>query len=230
VREAWRAAFVRDGGSRIGDDKQDDYVRALAFELLLPEQRAAAVDRLVELVVAADHHLGTGFLSTPMLLSVLADNGRADVAYRVLLQTTQPSWLGQIERGATTTWESWEGYDKKGNARYSHNHYAFGSVVSFLQEHVAGLSPAEPGYRRIRVAPVVGGGLTSASFAIDTPYGRAASAWHVDAGQLHLSVTVPGGAEAEILVGSGDLELRGPGQHEFSWPLDAEPPASGRIR
>jgi alpha-L-rhamnosidase len=102
---------------------------------------------------------------------------------------------------------------------YSHNHYAFGSVVSFLQEYIAGLRPAAPGYRRIRVAPVVGGGLTSASFAIETPYGRAASAWRIEAGQLHLTVTAPGGVEAEVVDGSGEIQLRGAGQHEFSWPL-----------
>ena len=90
----------------IGTDRQDDYVRALAFDLLEPRDKPAAVDRLVALIEAAGDHLGTGFLSTPMLLPVLADNGRMDVAWRLLLQTTSPSWLYQVERGATTVWET----------------------------------------------------------------------------------------------------------------------------
>lgn len=92
VAEAWRAAVVHADG-RIGEDKQDDYVRALAFHLLLPHQRPSALGRLVELIEEADRHLGTGFLSTPMLLPVLADNGRTDLALRLLFQTTVASLL-----------------------------------------------------------------------------------------------------------------------------------------
>ena len=77
---AWRAAIVCADGARSGADKQDDYVRALAFDLLPPGQRPAALARLVELIEEADGHLGTGFLSTPMLLSALTEHGRPDVA------------------------------------------------------------------------------------------------------------------------------------------------------
>ncbi|WP_394941446.1 family 78 glycoside hydrolase catalytic domain [Psychromicrobium sp. YIM B11713] len=217
--KAWRAAFVSEGGARIGEDKQDEYVRALAFDLLLPEQRSAAVQRLVQLITEADDHLGTGFLSTPLLLSTLADEGYSEVAYRILLQTTVPSWLGQIELGATSIWESWEGYNAKGRATMSHNHYAFGAVVSFLQEYIAGLSPAEPGYRRIKIAPVIGGGLTSASLKIETPFGLASSAWSVSEGAVRLRIDVPQGTEADLELGKLK-ETVGPGKHEFSVPLE----------
>lgn len=63
--QAWRVAFVRDEGHRIADDKQDDYVRGLAFGLLQPAQRATVATRLAELIGQAGFHLGTGFLSTP---------------------------------------------------------------------------------------------------------------------------------------------------------------------
>jgi alpha-L-rhamnosidase len=219
VREAWQAAFVTHDGARIGDDQQDDYVRALAFELLPRDQRPAALRRLVELIEAADDHLGTGFLSTPMLLSTLADHGRADVAYRLLLQTTSPSWLSQIEKGATTTWETWEGYDEAGHAQASHNHYAFGSVLAFLHEYVAGLSPLEPGYRRLRIAPRIGGGLTSASFSVETPFGRASSSWRRIGDVVELTATVPPGTEAEVRAGA-ESRVVGSGTHEISWALE----------
>jgi len=211
----WRAAFVTANGARIDNDRQDDYVRGLAFDLLLPEQRPAAGARLAELVEQADYHLGTGFLSTPMLLGTLADSGNADIAFRVLMQTSAPSWLDQVERGATTTWETWEGY-KNGKPYMSHNHYAKGSVAAFLQERVAGLSPADVAYRRFRVAPLIRAGLTSASVAIQTPYGRAASAWHIDEhGTITLTVTVPPGSSASVMLGDKDHEI-GPGQHAFT--------------
>ena len=137
VRTAWRAAFLHPGG-RIGADRQDDYVRALAFGFLELDEQQGAVARLVKLIEHAGHHLGTGVLSTPLLLPTLADHGRADVAWRLLLQTSSPSWLYQVEHGATTTWETWEGYDSKGRPVASHNHYAFGTVARFLVEYVAG--------------------------------------------------------------------------------------------
>jgi alpha-L-rhamnosidase len=205
---AWRATFVTKGGARIGDDKQDDYVRALAFDLLTPEQRPRAAARLVELVELAGFHLGTGFLSTPMLLDTLVDAGHEDIAYRVLLQTTAPSWLDQVARGATTTWETWAGHTADGEPHASHNHYAFGTVAAFLQERVAGLAPTAPGYARFRVAPVIGGGLTSASVSLDTPYGTAGAAWELGrSGAVTLTVTVPAGAAADVILGDVRQEL-----------------------
>jgi alpha-L-rhamnosidase len=220
VREAWRAAFIRTDG-RIGQDRQDDYVRALAFDLLDVHEQPAAVERLVALIEANDHHLDTGFLSTPMLLPTLARHGRADVAYRLLLQTTNPSWLGQIERGATTVWETWEGYRPDGKAKMSHNHYAFGAVAGWLYEGIAGISALEAGYRRIRIAPCVGGGLSHAAATLNTPYGVARSAWRLQGDEVHLDVTIPPGSEADVHLADGRIERVGSGQHGFIWKVPA---------
>ncbi|MBI4900175.1 MAG: alpha-L-rhamnosidase, partial [Actinobacteria bacterium] len=217
VRRAWRAAFVRSDGARIGEDKQDDYVRALAFDLLLVEERALAAGRLVELIDHAEGHLGTGFLSTSLLLPVLVDAGHPDVAYRLLFQTTQPSWLAQIEQGATTMWESWRGYDANGNARDSHNHYALGGVARFLQEYVAGLAPMAPGYREIRFAPALTEQLDSASVRVGTPYGDASSAWSRTSDGIRLEVEVPPGASGVVPFG-GITHVVKPGAHVFTTP------------
>ncbi|WAH97328.1 family 78 glycoside hydrolase catalytic domain [Arthrobacter sp. MMS18-M83] len=221
VRAAYRAAFVRSSGRRIGADMQDDYVRALAFDLLAPHERAGALGRLVELVQKADYHLGTGFLSTPMLLPVLCDNGRPDIAYRLLMQTTVPSWLAEVDMGATTVWETWEGYKKNGNAFMSHNHYAFGSVASWLVEYVLGIRPLEAGYRRILFAPTPGGGLARAAGSVTTPYGQASSNWSIDDGVVSLNVTVPNGTSAEVRLGDGTAHEVGAGDHQFTWPVNA---------
>jgi alpha-L-rhamnosidase len=81
-----------------------------------------------------------------------ADNGHLETAYRVLLSTSLPSWLGMLERGATTIWERWDGVGG------SLNHYSKGAVASFRYTHVAGLRPITPGYRRFAVEPRPGGG------------------------------------------------------------------------
>ena len=222
VREAWRSRFVSPAG-RIGEDRQDDYVRALAFDLLLPDQRPGAVARLGELIEAAGYHLGTGFLSTPMLLEVLVDGGRADLAARLLFQTTSPSWLYQVEHGATTTWETWEGFRPDGRGKESHNHYAPGTVAGWLTEGLAGLTPGSPGYRRIRIAPLIMDGLDQVTGSVDTPYGPARSAWRRQGDHVSLQVDVPAGAVADIhLPPSGTTPSRpivvGSGPHTFTWP------------
>jgi alpha-L-rhamnosidase len=135
------------------------------------------------------------------------------------LQTTSPSWLGQVDHGATTIWETWEGYKADGRADRSHNHYAFGAVAQFLHEHIAGLQPAAPGYRRLRIAPMIGGGLNHASSTIETPYGTARSAWRLDGEVVTLEVTVPIGTEADIVTPDG-LTRRGSGSHVLSFVTD----------
>lgn len=219
VKTAWRAAFVRDGGRRIGDEKQDDYVRAIAFDLLLPEEKNLAINRLADLIVKADYHVATGFLSTALLLPVLSDHGRADLAFRLLLQETQPSWLHMVNSGATTIWESWEGYTKNGRATGSHNHYSLGAFASWFREGIAGLSPAEPGYRAIKIAPHVGGGLTHANASVETPFGTARSSWYLSEADniIHLEITVPPGTTATVHQGEGIMGKVGPGTHSFSW-------------
>ncbi|KAK6508889.1 hypothetical protein TWF481_003656 [Arthrobotrys musiformis] len=225
IRSAWQAAFVqiRKDGIRIGSDKQDDYVRALEFDLLLPEHRPKAVDRLVQLIEKENYHLATGFLSTPMLLPALTANGRPDVAFKLLLQKTCPSWLYQIERGATTIWETWPGYDKRGNASASHNHYAFGSIITWLHEGIAGISPLEPGYRVILIKPTIGGGITHAKASLETPFGLAISSWKIinsgDGEKVDLTITIPIGASAVVHHGTDITEGVPAGTHFYTWRL-----------
>ena len=178
VADAWRTSSRR---RRAHHPDTQATARALAFGLVPGELRAASAARLVELVREAGDHLTTGFLATPFLLPVLADTGHLDVAYDVLFQDTEPSWLVMVDRGATTVWEEWGGVDADGNPHASLNHYSE-AVISFLHRYVAGLRPVEPGYRRFLVQPCPGGGITSARTHHDSPHGRIAVAWRDEAG------------------------------------------------
>lgn len=202
---AWRRTAVSRGG-RIGVNKQDDYVRALAFDLLPERDRAAAVSRLVSLIEKAGDHLATGFLSTPMLLPTLARFGRADVAYRLLLQTTEPSWLGMVKAGATTITEHWSEPGEKGDREGSSNHYAFGSVVEWLVSGVAGIRSVAPGYRRVVIEPVIGGGLGHAAATVDTPFGAISVSWRTDGDDTAAEVTLPVGVTGELRRRDGTTE------------------------
>jgi alpha-L-rhamnosidase len=241
VRAAWRAEYLDAGGlttapgasqrgtseertgarsqadrdCRLTPDTQANHVRALAFDLVPEEQRAVVAERLVELIGKADTHLGTGFLATPYLLPVLADTGHLDVAYELLFQDSAPSWLVMVDRGSTTVWEDWNGIDEDGVPHESLNHYSKGAVISFLHRYTAGIDLVEPAYRRFRVAPRPGGGLTRAEAAHESPYGRIESAWSLDGGTFRLRVVVPAGTTAEVVLPSGTTSTAGPGAHTF---------------
>jgi alpha-L-rhamnosidase len=216
---AWRAEFIADDGA-LTPDTQANHVRALAFGLVPDELRAQTADRLVELIRKSDTHLGTGFLATPYLLPVLADSGHPDVAYELLLQDTVPSWLAMVDRGATTVWERWEGIDDDGTPHASLNHYSKGAAISFLHTHTAGIQILDrhPGYRRFRVAPLPGGGLTWAEAAHDSPYGRIESSWRIVGDRFELVVTVPPGTAAEVVLPDGTSREQPPGTMAYACP------------
>ncbi len=216
VMDAWRHEFVSDEGT-VRSDRQADVVRALAFDLVPDAARDTVANQLVSMVRAADTHLNTGFLATPYLLPVLADTGHLDLAYELLFQDTPPSWLAMIDRGATTIWEHWEGIDADGVAHASLNHYSKGAVVSFLHCYVAGIQLLDdgPAYRRFRVAPRPGGGLTWASAALESPYGRIESSWSIGAPGTTFTVRVPPNTEAEVVLPDGRVEVAGPGLATF---------------
>jgi alpha-L-rhamnosidase len=215
VRAAWQAEFTGPDGT-VRPDTQASLVRAVAFGLIPDELRPAAAARLVALIRAAGTHLGTGFLATPDLLPVLAGTGHADVAYQLLLQDTPPSWLAMMARGATTVWERWDGIDSHGVPHESLNHYSKGAVIGFLHRYTAGIQlSGEPAYRRFRVEPVPGGGITWASGAHESPYGRIESSWRIHGGGLELDVLVPPGTAAEVVLPGQPARQAGPGRHHY---------------
>ena len=123
-----------------------------------------------------------------------------------------------VDRGATTVWEAWEGIDEDGRPHDSLNHYSKGAVISFLHNYVAGITllDGHPAYRRFRVAPRPGGGLTWAEAVHDSPYGRIESAWHIDGSTLHLTVTAPPGTVAEVALPDGSSVTKGRAQFPTS--------------
>ncbi|MEV0457805.1 family 78 glycoside hydrolase catalytic domain [Catellatospora methionotrophica] len=203
VATAFTNRWVAADGTVAGNT-QTGYVLALAFGLLPANRVAGAVNKLVAEVASAGGHLTVGFLGVENLLPVLADNGRADIAYQILLQPGYPGWGYMLGKGATTIWERWDGIQTNGAFQTpgmnSFNHYGLGSVGDFLYRQVGGLSSASPGYQSQLVAPRPGGGLTSAKSAMQTPYGQAVSDWSVSGGVLTLRVTVPAGTSATVRV------------------------------
>jgi alpha-L-rhamnosidase len=230
VRQAWEAEYL-DSAGQVTEPSQANCVRALAFDLVSPEQRAAVTAQLVSLIRAAGTHVGTGFLATPYLLPVLADNGEVDVAYELLMQDSEPSWLAMVDRGATTMWELWNGLDAGGTPHQSLNHYSKGAVVSFLHRCTAGLSQAlgSAGYERIIIEPRPGAGLTSAATSHRGPQGLIEVLWTEDDGGLQLSASVPPGTTAEVRLPGRPAAVVGPGTHSFTAPASHQTTESPQL-
>jgi alpha-L-rhamnosidase len=204
VRAAFAAEYVTQGG-RVLSDSQTGYALAIEWALLpTAEQRAGAGRRLADLVRTSDFRISTGFVGTPLMTDALTSVGEVDLAYRLLLQTENPSWLYSVTMGATTVWERWDSMLPDGRINpgemTSFNHYALGAVADWLHRTVAGLAPGAPAYREIVVRPLPGGGLTSASARHQTPYGTAAVSWERRDGRLALEVVVPVGSAATVHV------------------------------
>ncbi|MFD3573348.1 alpha-L-rhamnosidase [Streptomyces sp. NPDC058644] len=203
VRDAFRAAYVTSGG-RVKGDTQTAYVLALSMELLADGDRAPAAARLVELIKSKEWHLSTGFLGTPRLLPVLTATGHTDVAYRLLVQRSFPSWGYQIDKGATTMWERWDSIKPDGSFQdagmNSFNHYAYGSVGEWMYANIAGIAPADPGFRKILVRPRPGGGVTEAQGSFDALYGPVTTHWKTDSEGFRLTLTLPANTTAEVWI------------------------------
>lgn len=211
VAETWRKRYLAADGS-LAVKTQTAHVLALHFDLLPDALRPAAVAALVADIEARGNHLSTGFVGTPYLNPVLTRFGRSDVAYRLLLQRTFPSWLFPVTHGATTMWERWDGWTpEKGfhdAGMNSYNHYAYGAVGEWMYASVAGidLDPARPGYRHVIVRPRVQEGLTWAKGSLRSPYGLIRSAWRTDSGRLSLDVTIPPNATATVWIPARSLD------------------------
>ena len=207
-REAFVRTFVATDGS-LRKSGQTGYALAFTTDLIPPQLRKAASDHFVETLRSRNWHLSTGFIGTPRLLPSLHAAGRDDVAYRLMLQDSYPSWLYQVKLGATTMWERWNGFlPDKGFADVgmnSFNHYAFGSVGQYLFRSVGGINPTSPN-EPIILAPQIELGLDHASASYDSIRGRISVRWQRRGGQVEMEVSVPVNANADLTLPTPSLD------------------------
>jgi alpha-L-rhamnosidase len=205
IKAAYLSEYVTSNGL-ISSDTQTAYTLALAFDMLPVQLREQAAGRLAANIARYGNHLTTGFLGTPYLCHALSRFGYADVAYKLLLQDTYPSWLYPIKMGATTIWERWDGIKPDGNfetpTMNSYNHYAYGAIGDWLYRVSSGIDtdPDGPGYKKIIIKPTVGGNLTYANASYQTPYGKLISNWKIEGDTFYLDVEVPANTTATVYV------------------------------
>lgn len=207
-----KAAYQKKFGKELDTDRQSQLVRPLAFNLLTKKQKAFAEKRLVE---ALDHYgwrLGTGFLSTPLILDVLSQIDM-DAAYRLLENEEMPGWLYMPKVGATTIWESWEGTEAQGGIA-SLNHYSKGAVVEWLFKTMCGIRV--DGENHFILAPHPGGTFTCASASYQSVYGEISNAWERQEDRTIYRFTVPAGCTAKLILPDGRIETIRAGAYVYT--------------
>ncbi|HXR06521.1 MAG TPA: alpha-L-rhamnosidase C-terminal domain-containing protein, partial [Candidatus Acidoferrum sp.] len=209
IKAAFDQRYVAADG-RIQGNTQCAYAMALKFDLLPEALKSKAAQYLEDDIQAKGGHLSTGFVGVSYLLPVLTQAGKADIAYRLLLQDTFPSWLFSVKQGATTIWERWDGWtpDKgfQDPGMNSFNHYSLGSCGEYLFGGIGGIRPASPGFKTILIDPVIRPGLTWADTRYDSIQGQIATSWKLDTNRLSLNVVIPANTTATVCVPAADLE------------------------
>lgn len=200
IRRAFAEEYVEKDGS-IRGAVQGIYVLAISQEMAEPELLQKMADHLVKLIHENGDCLDTGFMSIKYLLPVLEKTGYTDVARTLLYQEVCPSWLYEVKMGATTMWETWNCIKEDGTRTHeSYNHYAFGCIGEWMYETLAGIKMRKPGYRKFQIEPSFEYDLKSVSAEYESVYGTIRSEWKLEGKNGNLTVEVPVGCCAEIIL------------------------------
>lgn len=192
-------------------DRQAQLVRPLYFGLLNEKQTEYAKKRLIQAMERYNWRVGTGFLSTPLILYVLADIN-IEYAYKLLENEEIPGWLAMPKNGATTIWESWEGTQAQGGIA-SLDHYSKGACCEWVFRVMCGIQVA--GENRFTIAPRPGGHFTRADLCYDSVYGTVESRWERRDGKTVYTVTIPANCTAELILPGGLQRELTAGTHTF---------------
>ena len=195
-------------------------VLILKFGLYEKNEKEGLINKLCELIDKWGGKMTTGFVGTPYILHVLTDNGRSDIAYKLLYQESNPSWLYSVTHGATTMWEHWNSLKEDGSfwsaAMNSFNHYAYGAVYDWIFGKAIGITPTAKGYSTVSIAPHPDKGLGFANASIKSRFGKIACLWYYKGDEVYYEITVPRGVTANITLPGGYRETVTEGTYHFT--------------
>ena len=208
--EAYRELIIKKGYT-LDTDRQAKLVRPLYMHLLDEKATEFAKKRLVKALDNYGWRLGTGFLSTPFILDVLADIN-IEYAYKLLENEKMPGWLFMAKMGATTIWESWEGTQAQGGIA-SLNHYSKGAVCEWLFRAMCGINVS--GENHFVIKPLPGGHFTFASADYKSVFGEVKSGWKKENDKYTYQITIPANCTADIILPNGEKHAVKAGEYSF---------------
>ena len=198
-----------------------------AFSLwlgIIPEKdRSRAAKYMRDELIAHNYHFTTGNLCTRYLVDMLTEYGYLEEAWNMMTKETYPSWGYMIEQEATTVWERFE--LKKHPGMNSHSHPMFGAIDEWLYRYIAGIRPADPGWRTADIRPYFPEKLLSAQATVDTVMGDISVRWTKRYGAVNLFVNIPFGMTANVYLGKNCHKVKS-GFHVFKELLENEPEGS----
>lgn len=207
---------------RLVSETQTACALLLHFNILKEEHRNKVIEILEENLMNHKNHLTTGFVGTAYLCHALTENGRHHIAEEVFLQQGFPGWIYAIEKGATTIWERWNSvlpngdFDESG--MNSLNHYTFGAIGDWMYRKIAGINPAEPGYKKILIKPTLTRSMTEVEGTLETMYGKVRCAWTCKNGRITVDVEIPANTTAILMLPEKDGELEiGSGCYHYEY-------------
>ena len=207
AREHIRENFINEDGTfktEVLNSMQTPALFALKNRIVEGAAKEQMIARLRKNFAEHENCLQTGFLGTSILMATLTENGMTDIAYELLFQRKNPSWIYSIDNGATTIWERWNSYMiEKGmgpRGMNSFNHYAYGCVCEWIWETAAGIAadPTQPGFKHIIMKPVPDKRLGHLTAEYKSAAGLIKSAWKYKGEQWIWEFTIPEGATATV--------------------------------
>ena len=226
VQKAYMDMFVQEDGM-MTDDYQGAYIMALQHVIEKGPKWDLVFSKLVENIHT--NGMQTGFFATEYILPILVEGGEHELAYDLLLQEGCPGWMYQIKQGATTTWERWDALREDGTVNetkmsddnmVSFNHYAFGSVGRFYYQHILGITPIEPGYKKVKIAPIVDKRLGKVQGSYLSRAGLIEVAWEIKDQIIDYVIRIPN--DGEIILADGLIREVQAGTHYLQIPLTGE--------
>jgi alpha-L-rhamnosidase len=197
IVNAFRKNF---GGKEMDYRTQTEFILPLQFDLIENPQDVA--DALARKIASDGNCLKTGFVGTPYILHVLSRYGHAELAYSLLLREDYPSWLYPVTKGATTIWERWDSIKPDGSFQTanmnSFNHYAYGAAMDWVYTVAAGITPAQAGFSRIKIAPKPDPRLQWLHARVETRSGTISCKWQYENGKIRFDIQTPSPAEITI--------------------------------
>ena len=187
VIEQFKHSFISEDGE-ILQGNQTVYAMAYVNNLISREQ---ANKHLRESFRKFNDHIHSGFVGIRFILPVLCEVGLCDLAYKLICNTSFPSWGYSIANGATTIWEHWDSYTIENGFKdpimNSFNHYSLGSCAEWFYEYVLGIKPIEAGFKKVKIQPFVDrtGRVNSVSGEFNSVNGKVQVRWEkVDDGYV----------------------------------------------
>jgi alpha-L-rhamnosidase len=193
IRDAYNKHLLNQETGYYASGSQTAQSAPLYFDIVDLQEKNRVLANLVSTIEKQNNHLDTGVVGTKFLINGLVKHNRPDIAYRIVSQTTFPSWGDWIRKGANTLWQKWDD-------SMSRNHVMFGDISAWMFKHIGGIQPdpSAPGFKHFFINPQFFPDLTWAKVKHLSPYGLIECSWRKNQSRIELDVNIPCNSSATV--------------------------------